>query len=190
MIRSFDSKKYATDIATESILHLSRHQAFSQFDFSIYGRGHLFAETAAKLRKFRNVHMHETFLPQRSIPALHAEHGVMLCPTRQDTHGVSMCEAMASGLVPLTSRNTAIPEYVTDGVSGILTRSPRQLARAMLQLYEQPDLFVNMSRNAAEVVRRQCGLDSVILREFEIIEDTVSRVERRGETDRCALSLS
>jgi len=180
MIRSFNSKKYATDIATDSILHLSRHRAFNQFEFSIYGRGHLFAETAAKLHRFKNVHMYETFLPQRSIPALHAQHGVMLCPTRQDTHGVSMCEAMSSGLVPLTSRNTAIPEYVTDGVSGILTRSAKQLAQAMLQLYEHPDLFVSMSRSAAESVRQQCGLEEVISRELEIMENTVARARGRS----------
>ena len=36
--------------------------------------------------------------------------GIFICPTRQDAQGVSMCEAMSSGLVPITLYNTAIPE--------------------------------------------------------------------------------
>lgn len=177
LLRSFDSRKYATDIAVDAIVHLSSHPAFASFQFSLYGRGRLFAPAAARLRPFANVRMHERYVAQADIPALHAEHGVMLCPTRQDSQGVTMCEAMSSGLVPLATRNAAIPEFVTDGVGGLLSASSREIAAQLLQLRDDPDLFARLSRGAAAEVRRKCELTQVVERELEILERAVARTE-------------
>jgi glycosyltransferase involved in cell wall biosynthesis len=175
LLRSFESRKYATDIATDAIARLSGHQAFRAFEFNLIGQGRLFQRAAARLQRFPNVHLHERFSPQSEIPALHAQHGVMLCPTRQDSQGVSMCEAMSSGLVPLASDNTAIPEFVTDGVSGLLSKSSRQIAEQLLRLHADPELFGRLSRGAGEEARRKCGLPAVAQRELEVLESAVFR---------------
>jgi glycosyltransferase involved in cell wall biosynthesis len=122
--------------------------------------------------------MHEQYVAQAEIPALHAEHGVMLCPTRQDSQGVTMCEAMSSGLVPLATRNAAIPEFVTDGIGGLLSASSREIADQLLRLHDDPELFARLSRGAAREVCHKCELTHVIARELEILERAAARTGR------------
>ncbi len=175
LLRSFESRIRATDVAVDTIVRLSRDARFASFQFDLYGRGKLFAAAAARLAPYANVNMYERFVPNREIPALHAEHGVLLCPSRQDTQGVTMCEAMASGLVPLTTRVSGIPEFVTHGASGFLTSSSEELANALLTLHDDPALFQRMSRAAAKEVRRKCAAPKVIGRELEILERAASQ---------------
>jgi len=101
---------------------------------------------------------------------LHDRHGVFLCPTRQDAQGVSMCEAMASGLVPITSDNTAIPEFVSDE-EGYLTRGADEIAMAIRTLDEQPQLFLEKSRKAAARSLAQTGWQATVAQEIELIRD-------------------
>jgi len=174
LVRSFDSRKYATDVAADAIVRLAAHPAFESFRFRIYGSGGLFSEFAARVQRYPNVTLHEGFVPQRDLPAIHAEHGVFLCPSRQDAQGVSMCESMASGLVPVTSRNTAIPEFVEDGKTGFLTRSSAEIARRLLELHNDPAHFQRVSENAARSIRAKCELQGVVERELTILARAAS----------------
>ena len=172
LLRSFESRKYANDIAIKAVLLLSRHAEFEECELAICGRGRMFAELTRPLRQFANIVISEGFRTQKDIRALHASHGVFLCPTRQDAQGVSMCEAMCSGLVPVTSKSTAIPEFVTDGVSGFLTRSASEIVGALLTLIRSPRTFSRMSVAAAEQVRRKAALDIVVARELNVLRAT------------------
>jgi glycosyltransferase involved in cell wall biosynthesis len=169
LLRSFDSRKYANDIAIKAILLLSRRAEFKELEFSICGRGRMFAELTRPLRRFANVVIDEGFRTHEEVQALHSRHGVFLCPTRQDAQGVSMCEAMCSGLVPITSNSTAIPEFVTDGVSGFLTHTPSEIAEAVLKLLDSPETFSRMSAAAADEARRKGALDSVVRDELTVL---------------------
>ena len=82
-----------------------------------------------------------------------------------------MCEAMSSGLVPVSTRIAAIPEYVGHGSSGLLgePESAADLASAIRELYQDPDLFVALSEGAARSIRRQCGRAATTDRELELI---------------------
>jgi glycosyltransferase involved in cell wall biosynthesis len=131
LLRSFDSRKYANDISVKAILKLSEKAVFHQFSFTIIGKGDLFDSTLEPIKGLPNVHITRGAVRQAMIPELHKQHGIFLCPTRQDSHGVSMCEAMSSGLVPVTSDNSAIPEYVDNNKSVILTTSPQLIADAL-----------------------------------------------------------
>ncbi|HWB93119.1 MAG TPA: glycosyltransferase family 4 protein [Puia sp.] len=170
LLRSFVTRKYANDISVKAILELSRREAFKEFSFTLMGQGGLFDTLTQPLRKFSNIELRKQAVRQVEIPALHEQYGVFLCPTRQDAQGVSMCEAMSSGLVPVTSRNTAIPEFVDHNVSGILTSSPREIADALQELLEKPDKFSELSANAAKSIRDICNIVNIVDRELSIIE--------------------
>lgn len=172
LLRSFSSNKYANDIAAGAISLLSAKPFFKELEFTIMGKGPLFDKVTAPLRKFGNVKLDEKMVRQKDIPALHAKFGIFLCPTRQDAQGVSMCEAMSSGLVPLTSNNTAIPEFVQQGTSGFLTKDAKEIAAAIETLYYNPGLFTNMSHKAAAAIRRTCSLDVIVKTELSLIEKT------------------
>lgn len=186
LIRSFDSRKYANDVAIDAILRLAAHPEFSRFQFTLCGRGRYFGALTAPLRQFPNVTLHERFLTHQEIRSLHAAHGVFLCPTRQDAQGVSMCEAMSSGLVPVTSRNTAIPEFVQDHVSGFVCRGPQEIAEALLTLANSAERFTAMSRAAADSIRQKAAIASVVDRELVVVRSTASRGRawRRDDDER------
>jgi glycosyltransferase involved in cell wall biosynthesis len=173
LIRPFDSRKYANDIAIEAIGLFRQYPEFEDFHFSIYGRGKLFEPLTRSIRDLPNVTVEEGFLTHAQIRELHRAHGVMLCPTRQDAQGVSMCEAMSSGLVPVTSLSTAIPEFVTNGETGFLTDGPKGIVAAFRRLYREPGLFSRMSRAAAEDIRDRSGIDHVVERELCVMQSSM-----------------
>ncbi|MBM6403501.1 glycosyltransferase family 4 protein [Phycicoccus sp. CSK15P-2] len=170
-IRPFASHKYANDQTVAAILELSTRPFFDRLSFTIRGEGPMFAETVSPLRDLPSVSVQEGFLRQEEIAELHVEHGVFLAPTRFDSQGVSMCEAMASGLVPVSTAIAAIPEFVEDRVTGLLTapEDPAGLADRIEMLYYNPELFQRLSESAARRVREQCGHEATVSREIEMI---------------------
>jgi glycosyltransferase involved in cell wall biosynthesis len=88
-----------------------------------------------------------------------------------DSQGVSRDEAMSSGLVPITTDITAIPEFV-DAESGILTppENYKAMSKGILDLYDDPDKFLQMSRNAANRVRKQTDSRLIIDAELKLIK--------------------
>lgn len=169
-IRPYASAKYANDLSVKAILELSRRPEFNDFEFRMIGDGPLFDETLAPLRGFSNVHIERRFLSQDEIATLHKTYGLFLCPTRMDAQGVSRDEAMASGLVPLTNCVAAIPEFV-DPTCGVLAPAEDHLeiARGLLRLATDEQLFKAMSEAAAKRVRRQTASFDIVARELELI---------------------
>jgi glycosyltransferase involved in cell wall biosynthesis len=104
------------------------------------------------------------------MAAAHKTHGILLCPTRMDAQGVSMCEGMMSGLVPITSNNTAIPEFVKDRVSGFLTNSYQEIAASIQYLYDHPNQFLEMSANAHLHIQDIAGHEKVVKLELKAID--------------------
>ena len=85
---------------------------------------------------------------------------------------MSRDEAMSSGLVPVTNSVSAIPEFV-DGNCAIL--GPEEdyvlLAKGIIKLVEDKELFARMSKNAAERVRKQSASEIIIDKEIKLIKD-------------------
>jgi FkbM family methyltransferase len=175
-IRPYASRKYANDLTVKAILELSKEPFFDELEVRLIGDGRLFEETVSPLHRFPNVTLERGFLRQEEIAALHREYGIFLVPTRMDAQGVSRDEAMASGLVPITNRVAAIPEFV-DEECGILVDAEDHagLARAIARLYHDPDLFLRLSAAAAERVRRQSSRDQTIARELALVFGSAGR---------------
>lgn len=170
-IRPYASRKYANDISVGAVLALSRRPFFERLTFTLAGEGPLFDETTAPLRGLSNVRLRKGFLRQEQIAAEHGDNGIFLAPTRFDSQGVSMCEAMSSGLVPVSTRIAAIPEFVRDRETGLLgpPEDPVAIADLIEQLYYNVELFQELSSGAAAAVRAQCGVAATVGREVELI---------------------
>src|SRR5690606_32514262 len=95
------------------------------------------------------------------------------CPTRWDSQGVSRDEAMSSGLVPITSRVAAIPEFVR-GDTGFLLEPecPSGISKAILTLHDDPMLFAKMSETAATHIRATLALEQITKQELAVIKAT------------------
>lgn len=170
-IKSFYSKTYANDITSQAIALLSREPFFQELEFTLYGRGLRFAIDTADVKRFKNVHLHEQFLTHEQIAEQHKLHGIYIATTRSDTQGVSRDEAMSSGLVPIASNVTAIPEFVDENC-GILVpgEDPQAVADAIKRLYNDPELFLRLSEGAAQRVRRQSAPEYTIDKELQLIK--------------------
>jgi glycosyltransferase involved in cell wall biosynthesis len=162
-IRPYVSRTYANDLTVEAILRFRDHPAFTRFTFHLIGDGPLFDSTVAPLRDLPNVILEQRFLPQAEIARLHREAGVFLAPSRMDSQGVSRDEAMSSGLVPVTSRVGAIPDFV-DETCGYLApeEDAAALADALGALYADPAGFQTLSGAAAARVRQLSPADRVL----------------------------
>ena len=170
-ISSYSSRKYANDLNVKAIELMSNKPWFHDMEFRMIGDGPLFEETVATLRKYKNVFIEQRFLKHDEIAVLHKDYGIFLCPSRWDSHGVSRDEAMSSGLVPVTNAVSAIPEFVDDSC-GIV--APAEDAEKMAQgieiIYQQPERFAEMSKAAAERVRRQSGMFQIINEEIRLLK--------------------
>ena len=169
-IRPYASRKYANDLTVKAILELSKKPYFNELEFKLFGEGPLFNSTLEPIRKFDNVKIYNYFLSQDEIAKLHKENGVFMCPTRLDSQGVSMCEAMSSGLIPITNGVTAIPEFV-DEKCGYLARKENymDMVDAVEDLYLNPEKFKQKSQNAALRMSNQCSKNIVIKQELDVI---------------------
>ncbi|WP_167880566.1 FkbM family methyltransferase [Nocardioides guangzhouensis] len=169
-IRPFASAKYANDLSVAAVLDLSTEPWFDELHFRFIGDGPLFEETMKPIMGLPNVEVTRGFLTQGEIASLHRQYGVFLAPTRMDAQGVSKDEAMSSGLVPVTSGVTAIPEFVSDR-EGYLAGldDATGLADAIRDLYHNPDKFTAKSAAAAARVRQQTATSVVLPQELALV---------------------
>lgn len=169
-IRPYTSMVYANDLMVESILKLKDKPYFSKLNFTIYGQGKFWDSLTSRLKGFHNVFLHNTFIPQRKIAKVHSHHGVFLVPCRSDTQGVSRDEAMSSGLVPVTTRVAAVPEFTDSDCAFVVEpENAEALAGAIDTLYQNPDLYLAMSQKAAARPRWQCNYGKTIAKELQLI---------------------
>jgi len=108
--------KYANDLLIEA----SRHLENSQITVNLFGDGpekDIIREQVAKLNNFN---LNVGFLQPSDIANIHQNFGMYGAVTRMDAQGVSMCEAMASGLPVISFNTCAIPEFIEHGVTGML----------------------------------------------------------------------
>jgi len=168
-IRPYATAVYANDLMVSAILDLANEPWFSQLDIRVLGAGDLFDKTVAPLQAFPNVACRRTFLPQGRIAELYRDYGVMLIPSRADTQGVTRDEAMASGMVPLTSAVAAIPEFCSHKEGYLAPPEDfRAIADSVREMYAHPEIFEEKSRAAAERIRATISTDHVIPREIAL----------------------
>lgn len=174
-IKPFSGEKYANDLTQKGIIELSKRKCFKDINIDIYGSGDQFDRHTKLLKKFKNITLHNEFLTQTEIAKLHKNHGIFIATTRWDSHGVSRDEAMSSGLVPITNNCSAIPEFVDENCGLLIsTESYVELADAIEKLYNNPDLFLKLSENAANRVRSQSCREYTIDKELVLIEQQLS----------------
>ena len=175
-IRPFASRQYANDLTVKAILELSKESFFDQLEFRVIGDGVLFDETVEPLLNFENVVVEKRFLTHQQIASLHKEYGIFLCPTRWDSQGVSRDEAMASGLVPVTTAVAAIPEFADEQCAGLVPAEDHvALAREVARLVNDEHLFLMKSRNAQQRVRVQSASPLITAQEVGLFSRSVAR---------------
>lgn len=89
---------------------------------------------------------------------------VFLYPTRIDSFGLVIAEAMMNGAVPVVSHLKGITDALVDhGENGMLVddiESAEQFAEAIIRLYREPGMWQTLSESARKKAERQFSLET------------------------------
>lgn len=101
---------------------------------------------------------------------------VAVLPSYREAQGISLLEAMALARPIVASAVGGIPEFVTDGETGLLVppRDPRALATALLRVLRDQALAARLGGAARELVRERYCLDLMIQRLEDLYEEGVA----------------
>ena len=168
MIRQFTSGKYALDVAMDIIKELQAYPENDKFKFTIIGDGWLFEKYTSRVSMFSNVEIKRTFLSQNDISKYHNENGFFICPTRQDAQGVSMCEAMSSGLIPISSNNTAIPEFLPEKYN-LCFDNAKDSAKRIIEIINNETEFKKLSEECSKFIQEKCSSEKTTKKEIELM---------------------
>jgi UDP-glucose:(heptosyl)LPS alpha-1,3-glucosyltransferase len=87
---------------------------------------------------------------------LYAAADVYVSPSREDSFGLPVAEAMACGLPAITSVCAGIADYIHDGIDGFVLREPRDaatLSKQFERLQSQPDLQRVVGEAASKIIQ-------------------------------------
>ena len=110
--------------------------------------------------------------PRPDVLDFYAAADVYVSPSREDSFGLPVAEAMACGLPAITSSFAGVADYIHDGVDGFVLREPRDsqsLAELIKRLQTEPEL----RQRVGEVGRQDdLGLElgSQCCRMWELLE--------------------
>lgn len=169
LVRSFESKKYANDVSMKIINELNKLR--QDFTVTIYGKGRLFDSCIRKLNVVgERIKISERMLPREELKACLTDkkYSFFMCPTRQDAQGVTMCEAMASGLIVVTNNSTAIPEFVSSDYA-IISSDEIKSAQMISDLMDSKSNFLKKSSAALEYIKNNLSSEILITKELNLI---------------------
>jgi glycosyltransferase involved in cell wall biosynthesis len=109
------------------------------------------------------------FIEHDEMPQHYAQADLFVLPSRRESFGLVLAEAMACGLPVVATTAGAIPEVVEDGVTGVLVPpdDPRALAKAINSLLSDPERMNAMDINGRKRVEEHFTWDKVAERVIE-----------------------
>jgi glycosyltransferase involved in cell wall biosynthesis len=120
------------------------------------------------------------------VPAVLAALDVAVLPSYREAQGVSLLEAMALAKPIVASRVGGIPEFVEEGVTGLLVepRDPAALAGAIVRVLRDHALADTLGRNGRELVRERYCVDVMVRRVEDLYEDGIAAREALAAVQR------
>lgn len=93
---------------------------------------------------------------EKDLHTAYNEHDMFVFSNHLESWGLSVFEAMASGLPVIVSQTSGASEVLTDGKNALLVspKSPAALAAGVKQIYSSPDLYAKLSREGRTFVEQ------------------------------------
>ncbi len=118
-------------------------------------------ELANHLDIYKNVHFMGF---RKDVPEQLAKFDIFVLSTRTEGFGISILEAMASGVPVVASRVGGVPEIIADGKNGLLfdVGDVSALADKIVKLIEDDELRKLLVANAKDDVKRRFGCETMV----------------------------
>ena len=136
------------------------------------------AKTCAKFTPILGLN-NPTYVPHESIHEYYQGLGCLLITSVYEVHSTVLYEAMACGVVPITTRTGDAEEFITDGVNGFLLdydADEEQIASLIELLRVNPEKRKLMGEEARRTVVERLSWERVTPQYIEIF----NRILRRG----------
>jgi glycosyltransferase involved in cell wall biosynthesis len=113
------------------------------------------------------------FIEYSKMPEYYSASDLFVFPSRRESFGLVLAEAMASGLPVVSTNVTAIPEVIKDGETGILVppNDPEKFAKAVNSLLNDPQRMREMGIKGRERVKEYFTWDKVAERAIRYFEE-------------------
>lgn len=113
------------------------------------------------------------FVEHDKLPAYYGASDLLVLPSRMESFGLVLVEAMACALPVVATRVGGIPEVVEEGVTGILVEpnDPQALAEAIIEMLDEPDRMRAMGARGRERVREHFTWDRAAERVEEAYQE-------------------
>ncbi|MBD2260574.1 glycosyltransferase [Pseudanabaena sp. FACHB-2040] len=167
-------------------------QAYPNFSYTIVGDGPLKADLESLIQQLHveNVVKLLGWKQRDDVIAILNRAVFLLAPSVTARNGdqegipVAIMEAMAMGLVVVSTQHSGIPELVVDKVSGFLAaeRDADALAELVICLIQQPELCREISQRGRTQVEENYDIQQLNLRLSKLLEEAVASPQKRNPT--------
>lgn len=169
-IRSFSTKVYNIDQTIDVLERLP-----SDYTLDIYGEGRLLPKYE-KMIKERNlgdrVRIIPKFLNRDSLKDIFIQYDIFISTTLFDSQGVTMLEAMASGLLLAATNNSSREEFIKDGITGILGDSTQDLANKIIEVTQSQEVYKKIIEQGQKSME-EISVEKVGFKELEVLKNLV-----------------
>jgi glycosyltransferase involved in cell wall biosynthesis len=145
---------------------------FSNFKIYIAGDGEC-REQLERLVESLAVPSHVKFLGHlNDVQAFLKQIDLFVQPSRSESLGVAVMEAMSMGLPVVATRVGGIPEIVANNVTGLLvpSQNPEALAKAISDLCRDPETRKKMGMKGKELVAQKFRVSDFVKQTFDLYE--------------------
>jgi glycosyltransferase involved in cell wall biosynthesis len=136
-----------------------------------------YADTLRKYVAAHDLNDAVRFIPfTDSVNRLFSCFDIFVMPSRSETFGLVVVEAMAAGIPVIATNSGGVPEIIEDGKTGLLfdPRDKKKLIELLRKLFESKELRTSLATEALNVVRERYDYQRQKRKFFEICEATIS----------------
>jgi UDP-glucose:(heptosyl)LPS alpha-1,3-glucosyltransferase len=115
--------------------------------------------------------------PRSDVIDLFAAADIYVSPSKEDSFGLPVAEAMACGLPVITSRFAGVSELIQNEIDGYVLSDPSNidgLAESLRRLYDAPDLRVRIGE-AAATAAQQWTWERNAVRTWELLQTVAAK---------------
>lgn len=121
----------------------------------------------------KNFSLFDISIPYRQMPWIYAAADVFALPTLSEQVGRVLIEAMSMQVPVIATHIGGIPDNVKHGETGLLVapRDERQLAEAILKLYDEKEFFIKIGLNGRRFVENNSDYLQMAKQTVQVYED-------------------